>query len=139
MNEKELKEIIVKHEKWLNGEGGERAFLREAGLRYADLRGVDLRYADLRYADLGRANLRRADLRYADLRGTNLDFSVFPLWCGTFNMKIDDRLASQLIAHLVRTDYSSCSDEIKEFIDDIPLEIKNKFCEYNDETEEVEE
>ena len=69
----DLKEILVKHQKWLNSElDGERANLRYADLRYADLRDADLRYADLRYADLRGADLHGADLRYADLRGADL-------------------------------------------------------------------
>ena len=73
-----IKEVLKKHEMWLNGEdGGEKAALHSANLRYADLRYADLRYADLRYADLRSANLRyanlhSADLRYADLRYADL-------------------------------------------------------------------
>ena len=43
-----------------------------------------------------------ADLRNADLSGANLDFSAFPLWCGGLDVHIDDRLAIQLLYHLVR-------------------------------------
>ena len=71
-NASELAEIIEKHGKWLDGEGGERADLRGADLRGADLRGADLRGADLRGADLGGADLRGAYLVGADLRGANL-------------------------------------------------------------------
>ncbi|MDY6958315.1 MAG: pentapeptide repeat-containing protein, partial [Halobacteriota archaeon] len=63
-------------------------------LRWANLRGANLRGADLRGADL-----RWANLRWANLRGANLDFSVWPLWCGSSNVKIDERLARQLLAH----------------------------------------
>ena len=58
----------------------------------ADLREADLWEADLRKADLRKADLRGADLRGADLRGADLDdFSCLPLWCGSFDMKVDDR------------------------------------------------
>ena len=68
MEEKQLKNILELHQKWINKEpGGKRA-----NLRGADLRGADLRGANLRGADLWRANLRGADLRGADLRGANL-------------------------------------------------------------------
>ena len=94
-----LKEILKKHEMWLNGEeGGERANLKNANLSgvnlsgvdlsEADLNGVNLSNADLRYtnlrganlsgADLNNANLRNADLRNADLRDailSNADLS----------------------------------------------------------------
>lgn len=78
MTEKELKEILEKHRKWLNNEeGGERANLGganlcDADLRYANFRGADLGDADLRYANLCGANLGGADLRYANLRGADL-------------------------------------------------------------------
>lgn len=49
MTELELKEILEKHNKWLNNEdGGEKA----------NLRGADLRWANLRWADLREANLK---------------------------------------------------------------------------------
>jgi len=43
---------LDKHKKWLDGEGGERADLREANLRGADLYKADLRGANLRGARL---------------------------------------------------------------------------------------
>ena len=76
------------------------ADLRGADLRRADLRGADLRRADLRGADLRRADLRRADLSDADLRGADLDYSCYPLWCGSLHLKADKRLACQLAYHL---------------------------------------
>jgi len=77
----QLKEILQKHQLWLdNDEGGERADLsaadlRFANLRFANLRFADLRYANLRYANLSCADLSAADLRYADLRSANLRFA----------------------------------------------------------------
>jgi len=48
MNEKELKIILDKHKKWLQGEDtGERA-----DLQYANLQDADLQYANLQYAGL---------------------------------------------------------------------------------------
>ena len=74
--------------------------LRGANLRGADLRGADLSDADLRGADLRSADLRSADLRSADLRGANLDYSCYPLWCGSLHLKANKRLACQLAYHL---------------------------------------
>ena len=65
-----------------------------------DLRGADLRGADLRGADLRGADLRGADLRGADLRRADLDYSCYPLWCGSLHLKADKRLACQLAYHL---------------------------------------
>ena len=50
---------------------------------------------DLSDADLGGANLRGANLRGADL-----DYSCYPLWCGSLHLKADKRLACQLAYHL---------------------------------------
>ncbi len=72
MTATELKGILEKHRKWLEGNpSGERADLRGANLRDVNLRGADLRGADLRGADL-----RGADLGCANLRGVNLRGAV---------------------------------------------------------------
>ena len=76
------------------------ANLRGADLSDADLRSADLRSADLSDADLRGANLSDADLRGANLRGANLDYSCYPLWCGSLHLKADKRLACQLAYHL---------------------------------------
>ena len=53
MTEKELKEILEKHRKWLNNEdGGQRANLSDVDLSGANLRDASLRGANLRGADL---------------------------------------------------------------------------------------
>ena len=55
---------------------------------------------DLKGADLSRANLSGANLSDANLRGANLDYSCYPLWCGSLHLKADKRLACQLAYHL---------------------------------------
>ena len=77
-----------------------RADLSDANLRGSDLRGANLSDANLRGADLRRADLSDANLRGADLRGANLDYSCYPLWCGSLHLKADKRLACQLAYHL---------------------------------------
>ena len=58
MTNDELRVIIEKHERWLNGqEGGERANLRGANLLGANLRDANLRDANLLGANLLGANL----------------------------------------------------------------------------------
>ena len=84
----------------LRGANLSDANLSDANLSDANLRGADLRGADLRGADLRGANLRGADLRGADLRGADLDYSCYPLWCGSLHLKADKRLACQLAYHL---------------------------------------
>ena len=113
MEENQLKNILKRHQKWIIDEpGGERAALRRADLRGADLREANLREAnlweaDLREADLWGADLRGADLRGADLRGADLDYSCWPLWCGSLDVRVCKRIAAQLAYHFCRLD---CDD-----------------------------
>ena len=110
MTESDIKKTLEEHICWLNDEGGRRADLSEANLRRANLRRADLRRADLRRADLSEADLSEADLSEA-----NLDFSVLPLWCGSLNVKVDDRIVRQLLYHVIRiAQVSSLSQELKD-------------------------
>ena len=45
-------------------------------------------------------DLNGADLSNANLRGADLDYSCYPLWCGSLHLKADKRLACQLAYHL---------------------------------------
>lgn len=133
MTTKKLNDVLEKHKKWVNREeGGERAYLRGTNLRGvyltdadltdavltgANLRGahltdtdltrVILRDTDLRNTSLVGADLKGADIRGAVLTGTNLDYSCWPLWCGSFDVKVDKRIAAQLAYHFCRLD---CDD-----------------------------
>lgn len=123
MTQNELNEILVAHKAWLEGEPeGRKANLRGAYLQEADLREADLWEADLRGADLWGANLRGANLRGANLRGADLreadlwgadlwgadlDYSSWPLLCGSLDVKVDARIAAQLAYHFCRLD---CDD-----------------------------
>jgi uncharacterized protein YjbI with pentapeptide repeats len=103
METDKLQEILRLHLAWFNNEpGGERANLHGANLSEANLRG-----ADLRGADLSEANLREANLHGADLRGADLDFSCWPLWCGSWGIKVERKIAAQLAAHFCVLD---CDD-----------------------------
>ena len=131
MDKEKLRIVLDKHEKWLCGEtDGERA-----DLKYADLRGADLRDADLKYADLRGADLKYADLKYANLTGVNLrdadiDFSCFPLWCGSLKAHFDDRQIVQILYHLLSAvSYSkNVSEDIKNTLltDDL-IDLANRF------------
>ena len=121
MTTEQLSVILAEHAKWLADSRGSRADLRMANLRRANLRranlcGADLCEADLREADLRGADLRGADLRGADLcganlRGANLDYSCWPLWCGSIGVKADRRLFAQLLYHLCSLDVSGADQE----------------------------
>jgi len=107
MNSQDLKKL-------LDTKNGFGADLREADLRGADLRGADLRGADL----------LEADLRGADLQGANLDFSVFPLWCGSFDMIVDKKIAAQLVYHVCRL---KCDDKQVKKMQELLIPLANKF------------
>jgi uncharacterized protein YjbI with pentapeptide repeats len=80
---------------------GERDFFK-ANLREANLGGANLSGANLSGADL-----REANLREANLRGADLDYSAWPLWRGSLDVKADRRIAAQLAYHFCRLD---CDD-----------------------------
>lgn len=77
----------------------------------ADLTWADLTGANLTDADLTVANLTGADLTRADLTSANLDYSAWPLWCGTYNVKVDKAISAQLAMHFC---WLNCDDpEVK--------------------------
>ena len=106
----DITETLRLHKMWLDGlDGGKRADLtgadlasanlKRADLTGADLTGADLTDADLTSANLTSANLMGANLKRADLTGAVLDYSCWPLWCGSVGVKVDARIAAQLAAH----------------------------------------
>jgi hypothetical protein len=105
----DLKLVLDLHLKWLKGE-------------------EDGKKADLEGANLEGANLKGANLNGADLKGANLDFSCLPLWCGSFTMKVDDRLVKQLAGHIARLDITACSPDVKAWVNSIPDEFANDLC-----------
>jgi hypothetical protein len=122
-----IQEVLKKHSLWLEGDPtGKKANLRGVDLREislqrvdlrladfqgaclqradllgADLRGACFRGADLRGIILQRADIRLVDFRLADLREANLDFSCLPLWCGGLDFKVDEKIARQMLYHLL--------------------------------------
>ena len=78
MTNVKIEEILERHKKWLNAEGGgERANLEGANLEGANLAGANLAGAILSFANLAGANLAGANLagailRFANLAGANL-------------------------------------------------------------------
>ena len=141
LTQEEINEKLRLHKMWLNNEeGGANADLSDADLSDADLSYANLRHANLRGADLSDADLRRADLsdadlRRADLRRANLDFSSLPLWCGSLKANFDDRLAIQLLYHLlsIAKNSTNISDELKSILlTDELKEQANKFHRINE-------
>jgi hypothetical protein len=112
----------------LSGADLSGADLSGADLRGANLRGADLSEANLRGANLREADLRWANLRGADLSGADLDYSCWPLWCGSLGAKIDKRQACQLLYHTLRAMQSVDDDECRAVLtDDKVLALANQF------------
>lgn len=114
------------------------ACLQHAKLNCADLSGACLEDANLSYAHLSNANLTgtvlsgtvliRAELSDADLSGAYLDYSCFPLWCGSLDVKIDKRIFCQLLYHVLRAGNSVKDEEVEAFLsDEKALALANKF------------
>ena len=115
-------EILFKCEALNIGVAVNMAIEADANLRYADLGHAYLSHAnlsgaDLSHANLSGANLHGANLRYANLSGANLsgaylshadlDFSSWPLWRGSKNVKVDIKFVYQLLAHVCVLDCKS--------------------------------
>jgi len=94
-----------------------------ANLCGANLRGANLRGANLRGANLFEANLLGANLFEANLLGAELDYSCWPLWCGSIGVKIDNQLSRQLVYHAI---CNMPDVDKKEFLAD-PVKYANGF------------
>ena len=109
-------------------EAVELAAAKKISLNGAYLYRVDLSGASLYRVDLGGADLIGANLRRADLSRANLDYSNWPLWCGSLTAKIDKRLFVQLLYHVVRAGQSVEDEEVRKFLD-LPevIRLANQF------------
>ena len=115
---------------WVNLRGANLrgADLTDAKLQRADLRGANLTDADLSWANLCGTDLSWVNLRGADLRGANLDYSCWPLWCGSLNVKIDKRIFCQLLYHTLRAGQSVEDNDIKALLNNPEvLALANQF------------
>lgn len=105
MTQEVLNEILAKHELWYKGKKeGERANLQCASLQDANMQNASLHHANMQdaymqHADMRYADLREADMRGADMRGVDIDYSAWPLWCGSLKAHVDNRIAIQLLYH----------------------------------------
>ena len=84
----------------LQGADLQGANLQGANLQGANLQGANLWRANLQGANLQGANLQGANLWGADLWGADIDFSCWPLWCGSKGIKVDLCIVYQLLAHV---------------------------------------
>lgn len=74
--------------------------------------------------DLCGVDLREVDLKGADLRGADIDYSCWPLWCGSLGVKVDVRIARQLAYHFCALD---CDDPEYIKARNAILDIANQF------------
>lgn len=111
----------------------EKTDLRSANLEEANLGGANLSYANLRSANLSGAelkyaNLSGANLKGVDLSGANLDYSSWPLWCGSLSVKIDKRIFCQLLYHTLRAGQSVEDEEVQALLNNPDvLKLANQF------------
>ena len=84
----------------------------------------------MRSANMRSANMRGADMRSADMQGADIDYSAWPLWCGSLKAHVDDRIAIQLLYHTLSVVQNSpyVSDDIKRTLltEDV-VDIANRF------------
>ena len=102
--------------------------LSVADLSWADLSGADLHGSNLSKTDLHGSNLSWAGLKGADLSRSNIDFSCWPLRCGSLGVKIDKRIFCQLLYHTLRAGQSVDDPEVKRLFE-IPeiVNLANQF------------
>jgi hypothetical protein len=118
----------------LHNAGLYRADLSGANMFGANLTGANLLYADLHNADLYRACLSGANMQNARLCGANIDMSVWPMWCGSFNVKVDKRIAAQLAYHFFQLD---CDDEEMQKAQAAIKELANQFHRVGDDVDKL--
>ena len=117
----------------LSGADLKCACFRNTDLSGADLTGADVSDTDLREANLSAAillgaDLTGADVSYADLSGAAIDYSCWPLWSGSLDMKIDKRIFCQLLYHVIRAGKSVDDEEVRKIINNPEnIAMANKF------------
>ena len=150
---KDALESSIKRGEDLEGANLSYAKLSYANLSYANLSYANLSYANLSYADLSGAKLEGAklsgaklsgaklegaklegadlsgaDLSGAKLSGADLDYSSWPLWCGSLNAKIDKRIFCQLLYHTLRAGKSVEDEEVQALLNNPDvLKLANQF------------
>jgi hypothetical protein len=112
----------------------QKAVLWGANFQEADLCKANFQEAVLRESNFQKAVLWGADFRRAYLWRTNfqkadIDYSCWPLWYGSFGVKIDKRIAAQLAYHFCRT---ICDDPEVVAAQNALLPLANQFHRVNE-------
>lgn len=121
------------HEKDLSETDFSGAYLRGANLsranfRAADFRGARLQGANFSYSNLCDTDFQGANFQGADFSGADMDYSCWPLWCGSLNVKIDRCLFVQLLYHTIRAGQSVEDKEVKALCSNTAvMALANKF------------
>lgn len=114
MTQRELDRVIADHRLWLEsvGEQGKRADLTGVNLTGLNMSGADMTWAimsganltglDMTGIDMTGAIMAGAIITGAKFAGTNIDYSCWPLWCGSLDVIVDKRIFAQLAYHLCR-------------------------------------
>ena len=149
ITEQELKEILEKHEKWLNGEeGGSRADLSYANLTNVNLTNANLYRANLYNASLYRANLTNVNLTNANLYNANLynanlsnanleDANLSYASLSNANLDKSEQCRFGIILQEPRMGYKKCGKYIVQLLipkGAIVFSINNKNCRTNKAT-----
>lgn len=102
--------------------------LSGADLTGADVSDTDLRGADVSGTDLSGADLTGVDFTGADLTGATIDYSCWPLWYGSLDIKVDKRIFCQLLYHVIRAGKSVDDEEVRKIINNPEnIAMANKF------------
>ncbi|NCU32997.1 MAG: hypothetical protein EOM23_08730 [Candidatus Moranbacteria bacterium] len=73
---------------------------------------------DLSGANLSRANMTGADMTCANITGANIDFSSWPLHCGSFKAIVDRKQKTKLLEHALRLiEYNKGDEDLKQILD----------------------
>ena len=84
--------------------------------------------------DLRGADLTGADFTGADLSGATIDYSCWPLWYGSLDIKVDKQIFCQLLYHVIRAGKSVDDEEVRKIINNPEnIAMANKFhhaCKY---------
>ena len=140
MTKQAIEDMLNSHAKWLNNEyDGQRADMRGADMQGANMRhanirganfggtnmrGANMRGADMQDADMWGADMQGANMRGADMRGADIDYACWPLWCGSFDVIVDARIAAQLAYHFCRL---VCDDPMYIAARNAIVEFANQF------------
>ena len=96
------------------------AYMSGTDMSWANMSGTDMRSAYMSGANMHGTNMSWADIcgayiNDADMKGTNIDYSCWPLWCGSLRAQIDERIARQLLYHVLSavSHSKNCSEEFK--------------------------